>query len=409
MNYSGRFGDLWLLLTIALVLVALVAQQASLFIVGGLLLATAGASRLWERYCLSRVEYTRTLTPPRAFPGETVELRVQVANRKPLPLAWLQAEDEAPMAAAFADTAQLAPSFKTGRQVLVHLLGLRWYERVTRTYRFTVQRRGYYAFGPVTLRSGDLFGLFSTERTLPAEDHLTVYPTVLPLAQLGLPPKFLVGDLRMRRALLRDPLRVVGVRDYAPGDSLRQVHWRVTARLQRLQVKQLEATTSLDLLLFLNVSTTVPDWLGVSPELLERAVTAAASVADHALAHGYRVGLYANTNPPGSDQQLRLPSSRGGGHRQKLLEALAQVSGLATLPMDAFLRRETRALPWGATLVVITAVLPQGMLATLARLRRAGRRVAVVSAGVEPAPSLAGGVPVYGIQWEEDGVGLQLA
>lgn len=408
MNYGGRFGDLWLLLTGLMLLVSVVAQQVSLFMVGAVLLATAGISRLWERYCLSRIEYSRTIAPARAFPGEAVELHITLVNRKPLPLAWLEVEDEVPDGIAFSGDVQLTSSFKTGRRLLGHLLALRWYERVIRTYRFTAPPRGYYSFGPLTMRSGDLFGLFSTERTQPAEDHLIVYPEVRPMAALGLPPRFLIGDMRLKRSLVQDPMRMVGVREYTPGDSIRQVHWRATARAQRLQVKQLEATTSLDLLIFLNVSTTVPDWLGVAPALMERAVTTAASVADHALAHSYRVGLYANANPPGSDQQLRIEVGRAGDQRLRVLEALAKVTGLATVSMEAFLRRETRSLPWGATLLIVTSVLPEGMLASLTRLRRAGRQVAVVYTGDAAAPGHFAGIPVYTTQWTDDGE-LELA
>ena len=68
-----------------------------------------------------------------------------------------------------------------------NLLALRWYERVTHTYRLRTLRRGYFPFGPVTLRSGDIFGLFTTQAALEVADHLLVYPRVVPMAHLGLP------------------------------------------------------------------------------------------------------------------------------------------------------------------------------------------------------------------------------
>jgi len=158
----------------------------------------------------------------------------------------------------------------------------------------------------------------------------------------------------------------------------------------RLQVKQLEASTDLDLVLFLNIATMDPEWLGALPEVLESAVTVTASLANHALDKGFRVGLYANTNLIRSDQQVKLEPSREPGQRMKVLETLAQVNGLPTMAMDGFLRRETRSLSWGATVVVVSAVLSQGALAALQRLRRAGRRVAVVQVGDETLAVPAG-------------------
>lgn len=391
--YGGRFGDLWLLLNVGTLLVAALAQQPSLFIIALLLLLTNAVSRLWERWCLERVEYRRTITPARAFAGEEATLRVEVVNRKLLPLAWLDVEDDAPQDVAFLDWDVVA-SHKPGRVLLRRVLSLRWYERVTHTYRLRTLRRGYFPFGPVTLRSGDIFGLFTTQTTLDAADHLLVYPRVVPVQQLGLPPRFLVGQLRQPRSLMQDPLRILGVREYAPGDSLRQVHWRATARLGDLQVRRLEATTSLDLLLFLNVSTAVPDWFGVLPEALEHTVTVAASLAEHALAQGFRVGLYANTNVPGADQQVRINPGSDASQRLRLLAALAQVNGLSTIGISAFLRRESRSLPWGATIVVVTAVASEELPEVLLRLRRAGRQVAVVQTAGEPI-TVAAGIPVF--------------
>ncbi len=380
--YAGRFGDLWFSLTVIMLLVSVMAQQPALLLVALLLLLTAGVSRLWERTCLARMEYTRTLSPRRAFIGEEVELQTRIVNRKLLPLAWLELEDETPSDVAFVGE-DLPASHKPQRRLLRSLLSLRWYESVTRTYRVRCLKRGLHAFGPATLRSGDVFGFFDMERPAGHEDYLLVYPRVLPLERQSLPTRFLFGETRLQRSIIEDPLRLAGVRDYAAGDSLRRVHWRATARVGRMQVKQFEASTDLDLVLFLNIATMDPEWLGALPDVLESAVTVTASLATYALDKGFRVGLYANTNLIRSDQQVKVEPSREPGQRMRVLETLAQVNGLPTMAMDSFLRRETRSLPWGATVVVVSAVLSQGTLAALQRLRRAGRRVAVVQVGDE--------------------------
>src|SRR5205823_4807154 len=89
--------------------------------------------------------------------------------------------------------------------------------------------------------------------------------------------------------------RVIGVRDYAYGDSLSRVHWKATARTMQLQSKVYEATTTHTLVIFLNVIARLDAYYGIHPELQELAICAAASVTNWAIDSDYAVGLYANT------------------------------------------------------------------------------------------------------------------
>src|SRR5207247_6134400 len=82
------FTQGWLLLAWFLLAVGVATRHAFAFLLGLVVLGSAAASYLWDRYCLARVEYRRTFTPRRAFYGETVTFTMEVTNRKPLPPAW---------------------------------------------------------------------------------------------------------------------------------------------------------------------------------------------------------------------------------------------------------------------------------------------------------------------------------
>ena len=154
----------------------------------------------------------------------------------------------------------VTPTHIAGRSLLHLLLALRPYERVRRHYRIRCETRGEHTFGPATLRSGDIFGFATRELRLTEEARLLVYPRVVPIAELGLPTRDPFGDRAVRQWLFQDPLRTVGVRDYAPGDSLRVIHWAATARRQALQVKLHEPTTSYQLILCLKLHTYGEAW-----------------------------------------------------------------------------------------------------------------------------------------------------
>ena len=149
------------------------------------------------------------------------------------------------------------------------------------------------------------------------------------------------------------------------------------------------------MLIFLNVATLERHWLGHIPELMETAVSVAGSLAQVAAEARLPVGLIANGVLPGSDQPLRLLPGRSPGQLVRILELLAAVTPFASTPVEDLLLRESPRLPWGATLVVVTAIAHDGLLAALLDLRRAGRKVVLFTLAEEPPVRRLEGIPVY--------------
>jgi len=396
-------GELWLYLVGGVLLASLLFHEPLLFIVCLILLLTGIVSQLWDRYCLVGLSYRRQLGQTRAFFGEEVPFTLEIVNAKPLPLAWLEVEDTMPGTTLPVTPGHLGPSHMPGRRLLSILMSVRWYERVRRHYSVKAGARGYHPFGPATLRTGDVFGFSSKEVQFEKEDYLLVYPKIVSLEHLRLPPKDPFGDVPVQKQwLFEDPLRTVGVRDYTPTDSPRRIHWKATARSQELQVKLLEPTTTYRLLVLLNVSTSIHywAWAGYDPELLEAAITVAASLANWGVEQGYQIGLSANARAYRSRAALRLPPSRDPRQLMHVLEALATIVPMATMGVDSLLELEGHDLAFGTTVGVVTATTDEALLRQLQRLRRGGHRPAVFLIGRAAAADFDG-VPVHPIRVED--------
>lgn len=390
-------GSYLLYIAGVLLVASLLLHQVPLLLVSLLLFLVRGVSRLWERYCLVRVEYRRKLSANRVFFGEEVQLEVEVANRKPLPLPWIEIDDEVPSEVTFLK-GRTSPSHKEARLLLTNLLSLSWYHKVKRRYPMRCLQRGCFTFGPTFIRSGDLFGFFKREMEIQEVDYLTVYPRIVPLEKLGIPSKQPLGDIRTKSYLFQDPILTSGVRDYHFGDSLKRIHWKSTARLGRLQTKVFEPTTTIDMGIFVDVRTTKPPAWGTTPQLMELGIIAAASISNYAMAEGYRVGLYVNQRKRFTGEPIRIPPSQHTDQMQHILEALAQVhSSIETMPIARFVSQEGRNLPWGSTLVVVTAVPMDALFSTLVKIKRAGRRVALILVGGPPPLIANNGLTVYHI------------
>ena len=294
---TAMFNEAWIGLALLLLFIGLLVRQGSLPVLSALLFTIVGVSWLWNRQALSNVEYEREFSVQRAFAGEMVNLRLSVTNRKFLPLAWLHLEDRVPIRLPFVN-ARIAATDQPQTGSLSHLTAARWFERVTWRYTLHCRYRGFYFIGPLRMRSGDIFGLFSSALTLAPLTRLIVYPRLIPLDALGIPGKHPFGERRAVRNILEDPSRTVGVRDYHPEDPFRRIHWKASARRGELQVRVLEPSIMPQLAVFLNVNTFEKHWHGTDTALLERMVSVAASIADHATKDKYAVGLLANGSVP---------------------------------------------------------------------------------------------------------------
>jgi uncharacterized protein (DUF58 family) len=195
----------------------------------------------------------------------------------------------------------------------------------------------------------------------------------------GLPPKDPIGEVKSRMPLFDDATRPRGARDYRPDDAPKHIHWRATARRGELQVKIYDPTISYQWVLFVNVATFAQAWQGADVNLLESVISFAASLANFAVEQKYAVGLIANGTWPESDQRLKILPSRDPNHLRHMLEALAAITSFVTTPIETLMRQESANLSWGATLIVITGIVTEEILAEMMRLRQVGRRLALIS------------------------------
>ena len=107
------------------------------------------------------------------------------------------------------------------------------------TYRVRYRDRGDHGFGPVEIVATDVFGLFTRRLVVRDTDRVVVYPSYDPVPawfRRGLYADEALGTSQEREDFDR-------LREYARGDSLRDVHWPATAKHDDLVVKEFAAET----------------------------------------------------------------------------------------------------------------------------------------------------------------------
>lgn len=351
-----------------LLVVAIVLRMDIVFYLVYVLAGSYGLARWWAARSLKYLQVSRRFTD-HIFAGERSTVEISIENKSLLPAPWVRYDESAPV--------DLSGS---GR--LMHALALGPREKVQLHYELAGSQRGLYQVGPGRVAAGDLFGFADVTGRVDEARPLVVYPRVISLSAAPLTSRAPHGTIASRQPIFADPARVNGVRPYQPGDPVRSIDWKTSARAGGLQVKKTEPAVSLTTALFLDLHSPAysrhlryyaPEW----------AIVVAASLANYLVEQRQDVGLGSNGRDALTNATCwAIPPRPGRAHLMKLLEWLARVQLDETRPLTEWLPRATVNLAWGTTVVAITPSANEEMSATLHRLRRAGLNPVLIA--IEP-------------------------
>jgi uncharacterized protein (DUF58 family) len=296
---------------------------------------------LWVASLRHNLHIERKLHLAWATVGDSVHEQLKLVNNSRLPVIWVEISDTSTTLSTPVRMVSDVGS-KTSR---------------TRYLSLLCRQRGLYTLGPTRLRTSDPFGIYTLTINDQHSDTILVTPPLLPMAQLRILPAGWAGDQRRRLGALEREISDAGVRSYLPGDSLRRIHWPVSAHFDTLIVRQLEASTSGDWWIFVDLETRVQAGEG----------------RDSTLELRRRVGL-ALAGP----DLVWLEPRADPAHRWRILRALAMAdTGERSFADLIGMRHPIQT----ATLIAITPSSVPDWIAAAGR-RRSGGQVALL---VDPA------------------------
>ncbi|NTU78938.1 MAG: DUF58 domain-containing protein, partial [Chloroflexales bacterium] len=329
------------LLTLLILVVAAALRSEIFFYLLYVLAGLQLVAWAWVRQTSRSLRWSRSL-PAAAFPGEPIEVQIVVRNESLLPIPWLMLHESLPPAL------RLPPSV---RRVLA--LGAR--EQRVIAYTLEGRRRGLYSVGPLTMRTGDVLGLYERPLAGGGVDSLVIYPRVLPLSELGLPAALPFGARPAPGSLFTDPARPIGVRAYQPGDGVRQIDWKSSARAGALQVRRHEPAIARETLVALAFSRAEYPGRFIYDEL-ERAIVAAASITANLVACGQPVGICSSGHDPTAAGPAHpIMPARGRAHLITILRLLGRLEAPPLGDVAQVLDRTAAGLGWGSTVVRVAA------------------------------------------------------
>ena len=359
------------------------------------LLVLGLAADAMARRAYAGVEVTHALSRSAVPIDDEVEVWLGVANPERWPMPAVHFEDVVPAGLEVARPAPRGIQRVFHHSVVWDAFHVGPQERVRHHLRVTARHRGRWVLGPARVWSRDPLGWSLFERHAAQQPVLTVYPRLYPVPTGLLTPSRPEGDRRGPPWQPPDPLRVVGVRPYEPGDPPRLIHPHATARTGVLQVKRLEPGGDSQVALLALAATGAPKD-APDPDLFEALVSAAASVADQYLDAGAALGFSLVGAVYGRPRGVHLPPARGPTQWARVMTALAWVSpgGGDDADVKPAVGRLSRQLKPGDHLVCVTSFRPPSWTAAMRQLVQRGVQVTNVRVGPACGAPDASGVRV---------------
>jgi uncharacterized protein (DUF58 family) len=273
---------------------------------------------------------------------------------------------------------------------------LLWYQRIEFAWDLTAERRGVYRIGPLHLFSGDLFAFFSKRKKPEEMFSMVVYPRLVPLKPFSLPRRDFFGVPRAKSPI-QDPIYILGTRDYQNGQPAKYIHWKASARHDRLQEKVFESTHQEKVLLVVDVNSFLKHQ---AEEEFERTLEIVASLAVRLDQQGVAVGVATNGSLAG-EGVASLPVARTDTQSPAILELLAR---LQMKPRGEILDvlRSGLSLSWGVSCLYFSHHEDESVQSAREYFKRRKTPVMFLVSRPGPRPSEDRPEPPHGLYRTDD-------
>lgn len=304
-----------------------------------------------------RLEGERSGLFPRAREGDRLDVEVRLTAKRRV--AGFMLEERVPE--------------RLGNPVRVPVSKLSSGGEVSHRYGLRCTRRGVYTVGPLVAIAGDPLGLSQRETVVAEPFELLVHPRIELVSDRPLTRQF--EDPPIRPPVSKpwpSGLEFYGMREYVPGDDLRRIVWRASARTGRVMVREAEQgiTDQITIILDNDRGRHSRDGEDLS-ESFETGVRAAASLGVRHLREGYAVSTYVNGG-------ALTRSLRGATSQLVLLDSLARLE-LTRRPIEEAMMALLADPRRDAHMIIITPHLGPEAAVRLRLLLNRGVSVQVIA------------------------------
>jgi len=286
----------------------------------------------WVRGLARSLQFKREMRYGWAQVGDRLEERFTLTNQFVLPATWVAVHDRSTLPDHHSSVATGVDGHSTSQWKILN--------RCT--------QRGIFTLGGTSLETGDPLGIYTLTIEDPTSSTLAVMPPIVSLPRFNILTSGWAGEGRPNPRSLEETINASHTREMAPGDPMRLIHWKTTARKNKFYVRQPDGTHAGDWWILLDLhkdSQVGTGWDSTE----EHGVILASSLIAQGLNEDHSVGLAINGNEP-----ARHVPRRNEYQQRSLMKSLA-VASPSEIDLKDYLQRTGQTFGSRCSMLIITA------------------------------------------------------
>ena len=286
---------------------------------------------------LQSIGAMRKTSPSRVFEDGEIDVTLRIQNRSAIAKV-LEVRDRVPE----------VMRIKKGANYVLMEIGPKRETEIS--YTIETPLRGFYTIGPVCIRVQDELGLFHNEKEVQLYDDFLVFPKMEDIKDAMIKsrvPKIFTGAVNIRNP--GEGSNFYNLREYLPGDPIRKVNWKATARQDgKMMVNEFERDAVSDVIILVD-SRAVSETGPVSRNSLVYSTRAAASLTQHFLSRRDSVGLVVY-----GDEIVSVDRDTGKKQLYVILTKLAGAMAKGNTPLKIVTTRIMPHIHRGSPIIILS-------------------------------------------------------
>lgn len=276
------------------------------------------------------------------FTGEEVKINYNIKNTSPFSIPYLEIKSNITKDLTGVDS----------NPVLISL------EKKASFYNndtVNLKRRGFYELGDIEIKIIDVFKFYTFKKNISNNLSLLVYPEIISLSNFRIINSINSGEIFVEDLSFADKSTINSLRDFREGDSIKSIHWKLSAKKSSPIIKQYNKEGDTEIILFMDnhKDCFINDF---DRRLEDKSVEAALSIIDYCLNQNIEISLETQV-------QKDLIKISGGSNSdlKPFLDCLAKFKGNGNLSFNNILMDKIDSLRSSSTIIIITTNLDKEM------------------------------------------------
>lgn len=326
------------------------------------------------------ISFNRSVKETRQQVGQFLNEKFEIENKNKLPIFWITIEDCSGIS-------------KKSKKIVAWIPGRSKRSFYNLTY---LSQRGIFTLGPSKVSYGDPFGLFSNISTFRSIQKIVILPSFEKVNAFQEPMgSDTGGKARKARNQEINPY-AISVREYSMGDPLKRIHWKYTAKMDKLMSKEFEADPQSKVWILLdgdrnnNFCTNEKESLEQNMHSIWKAhskmhseffensyelgISVAASLCDFFISNRQNVGFFSN-----GKQNIILPPEGGARQFDKVLEVLASIKNDSDYSILDAVINHSAVTSKANTLITISSNTSNAFIKAIQQLSLRGFQIILLS------------------------------